>query len=217
MVPLWRHPIHRGKRARDGVDHDRVDHDRIDHDRIDHAIERRSSFAVAFRHTQIRSRIDRLSGYQHLEIYMRADSDSRSSNNTELLACRDGSFALSKRWRGHAQVAVDGDEAVVLDQDFESTWTLLLGYGSTCWAQLPRSPHPAVPADRRHDGRCPPGVVREHARTERRGDARGTDRWHQHQLGLRVRACAGRSKTRRENRCHPLVVKSAQRQRPSPE
>jgi hypothetical protein len=33
---------------------------------------------------------------------------------TELLARRDGSFALSKRWGGHAQVAVDADETIVL-------------------------------------------------------------------------------------------------------
>ena len=57
---------------------------------------------------------------------MRADSDSSSSNNTELLACRDGSFTLSHRRGGHAQLAVDGDEAVVLHQDFKARWTLLL-------------------------------------------------------------------------------------------
>jgi hypothetical protein len=38
---------------------------------------------------------ERLSGHEHLEIYVRADSDSSSSNNTELLARRDGPFALS--------------------------------------------------------------------------------------------------------------------------
>ncbi|MGD0104808.1 MAG: hypothetical protein ABSC06_12310 [Rhodopila sp.] len=44
---------------------------------------------------------------------MSTDSYPRSSNDTELLACRDGCFGLSKRWGDHAQVAVDGDEAIV--------------------------------------------------------------------------------------------------------
>ena len=57
---------------------------------------------------------------------MCADGDPSSSNHTEPLARRDGSFALSERWGGHAQVAVDADEAMVLHQDFESAWTLLL-------------------------------------------------------------------------------------------
>ena len=53
-------------------------------------------------------------------IETRADRDSCSSNNTELLARRDGSLALSKRWGGHAEVAVDADEAIVTHQDFKS-------------------------------------------------------------------------------------------------
>jgi hypothetical protein len=77
-----------------------------------------SSRAVASRHAQIRSRTDRLSGNEHLEIYVRADRNPGPSNNSELLACRDGSFALSKRWGDHAQMAVDSDEAIVLHQDF---------------------------------------------------------------------------------------------------
>jgi hypothetical protein len=40
-------------------------------------------------------------GWTASAIETRADRDSGSSNNTELLARRDGSFALSKRWGGH--------------------------------------------------------------------------------------------------------------------
>jgi hypothetical protein len=57
---------------------------------------------------------------------MHTNRDSSSANDTELLACRDGSFALSKRWSGHAQAALDGNKAIVLHQDFKATWTLLL-------------------------------------------------------------------------------------------
>jgi hypothetical protein len=65
-----------------------------------------------YRYTQIWSRIDRLSGLEHLKIDVRADGDSSSSNNTELLAWGNGSFALGKRWGGRAQMAVDADEAI---------------------------------------------------------------------------------------------------------
>jgi hypothetical protein len=129
-----------------------------------------------------------------------ADSHSSSSNNTELLACRDGSFALSKRWGGHAQVAVDGDEAIVLHQDFKSPWTLLLD-----------ADHLA--GRRCHDRRarwCPQidammvgarlGMVGKQARAERRRDARGTDGWHEDRLGLRVRVCATYARNQGENR-----------------
>jgi hypothetical protein len=53
---------------------------------------------VAIRYTQIRRRINRLSGDEHLKLDVRADGDSCSSNNTELLACGNGSFALGKHW-----------------------------------------------------------------------------------------------------------------------
>jgi hypothetical protein len=87
---------------------------------------RRSSLVAAFRNSQIWSRIDRPSGHEHLEINVRADRNSSSSNDAELFACRDGSFALSKRWGGHTQMTVNCNEAIVLHQDFESPWPLLL-------------------------------------------------------------------------------------------
>jgi hypothetical protein len=149
-----------------------------------------ASLSVAFRYAQIRSRINRLSGDEHLKIYVRADSDSSSSNNTKFLACRDGFFAFSKRWGGHPQVAVDGNEAFVLHQDFESAWTLSLDTDHSAG----RSRH-----DRRARWCCQIdaimvrarlGMVRKHARTKRRGDARGTEGWHKHRFGLGVRVCA---------------------------
>ena len=88
---------------------------------------------------------------------MCADGDPSSSNHTEPLARRDGSFALSERWGGHAQVAVDADEAMVLHQDFEFRLDPSSGCGSLCQAPLLRLTRPAVPVDRRHGGGFPPG------------------------------------------------------------
>ncbi len=104
---------------------------------------------------------------------MRADSDFSSSDNFELLACRDGSFALGKRWGVHAQVTVDGDETTVLRQDFKSPWTLfwvritLPGAAATTDAPRHRRQIDAMMV------RAGLGMVRQRARTERRGVAAG--------------------------------------------
>ena len=75
-------------------------------------------------------------------------------------------------------------KAVVLHQNFQSPWTFLLN-----------TDHPA--GCRCHDGRTSRcrqidtvmvgagmGMVRKHTRTERRGDARGSDGRHKHRFGL---------------------------------
>ena len=48
------------------------------------------------------------------------------SHDAELLTRRNRPFALSKSRGDHSQVAIDGDEAIVLHQDFEAAGTLLL-------------------------------------------------------------------------------------------
>jgi hypothetical protein len=126
-----------------------------------------SSLAAAFRDSQIWSRIDWLSGHEHFKIYVRADGDSSSSNNTKLLTCRDRSFTLSKRWGGHPQVAVDGDEAIVLYQDFKTAWALLLNTDHLAGRRRhDRPPRRCRQIDAMMVG-ARLGMVGQHARTER--------------------------------------------------
>ena len=86
----------------------------------------RCSSPDARRDTQIGRRIDGVSGHAHLEKDMRANTDAASPDDTEFLAGRDGSLALSKGWGEHAEVAVDADEAIMLHEDFKPARPLLL-------------------------------------------------------------------------------------------
>ena len=81
---------------------------------------------IASGYSQVRCWIDWLASEVHLKIQMRTGRETGISHDFELLACRDGSFTFSKRRGGHPQVTVDANEAIVLHQDFEAPWTLLL-------------------------------------------------------------------------------------------
>jgi hypothetical protein len=75
-----------------------------------------SSLAGAIRDTQVWSRINRLSGDQHLKYRCVPTVTSVLPTTPSFSAPRDRSFALSKRWSGQTRVAVDSDEAIVLHQ-----------------------------------------------------------------------------------------------------
>ena len=57
---------------------------------------------------------------------MRAGGDARNAHRAKLFASRNGALALGKRGGDHAEVTVNANEAVVLNQHFEPAWTLVL-------------------------------------------------------------------------------------------
>ena len=88
-------------------------------------------------HLEVRRRIDRLAGQDHLEIDMRAGNHPGPADNPELLAGGDCPFSTGERRCDHAQMAVDAHEAIVLHEYFEAAGTLPSGYGSPGPTRLP--------------------------------------------------------------------------------
>jgi len=82
--------------------------------------------AAALRHFQVRRRVNRLSRHVHLEIQMGTQRDTGVPHYAELLACRDAALTIGERRRDHSEMAVDAQKAVMLDQHFETTRTLVL-------------------------------------------------------------------------------------------
>ena len=70
--------------------------------------------------------IDRPAVQDHLEIQMRTQADAGPADNPKLLARRNRALSFGKRRRDHAEMAVDADEAVMLDQHLQPTRTLAL-------------------------------------------------------------------------------------------
>jgi hypothetical protein len=88
--------------------------------------QRSGDTSVAGRYPDVRRRIDGLSSQVHLEIQMRTRGDACSAHLADLLAGCQVVLSLGDRGRDHAEMAVNANEAVVLNQHFEPTWALVL-------------------------------------------------------------------------------------------
>lgn len=88
--------------------------------------QRSADSPVAVRYSDVRCRIDRLSSQVHLEIQMRTGGHTCNAHRAKLFAGRNGALSLGKRRGDHAEMTINANEAVVLNQHFEATWTLVL-------------------------------------------------------------------------------------------
>lgn len=88
--------------------------------------QRSTDTAVAVRYSDERRRIDWLSSQVHLEIQMRTGGDACNAHRAKLFASRDGALSLGERRSDHAEMTINANEAVVLNQHFEAAWTFVL-------------------------------------------------------------------------------------------
>ena len=126
---------------------------------------------VALRYAKIRRWIDGAAFLDHFEVQMHAIGHAGIADDPQLLACGHSGLAVGERRRHRTEMAVDADEPGVLHQHFQAARPLVLD-----------ADHLARRGGaNRRTGRsrqidtvmigASPGVIGQHARTERRGDA----------------------------------------------
>ena len=81
----------------------------------------------AWRDGEPRRGVDRLTVHEHAEIQMRAVGDTRPADRRDHFPGLHRAFAFRDRRRQAPEMAVNPDEALMLDQHFESTRALSLG------------------------------------------------------------------------------------------